>query len=136
MELVRREGWEGSRRLSIRVLHILYRYLSGYGEKIGLAFAWLFGAWLFFALLFTQVGFVRSAPSSVPDRETYTIDDVGAPLNVCKEALAYSLAVMTFQKPEPRPLTATAKFAVLAETIFGPIQAALFALAVRRRFMR
>lgn len=34
------------------------------------------------------------------------------------------------------PLTATAWFTVLAETILGPIQAALLILAVRRRFMR
>jgi hypothetical protein len=43
MELRRMEGLKASRRLSIRVLHTLYRYLSGYGEKIGLAFACLFG---------------------------------------------------------------------------------------------
>jgi len=62
-------------------------------------------------------------------------DEVGQPQKPTK-ALAYSLAVITLQRPDPRPLTTTAWFAVLAETILDPIQAALLILAVRRRFMR
>lgn len=133
MELRRKEGWRARGRLSVSILHTLYRHLSGYGEEIGRAFAMLVGLWLVFTFLYTQVGFVQAVASDV---ETRTTDTVGMPLKGNKEALAYSLATMTLQKPEPRPLTFAAKFAVLAETIFGPIQAALFALAVRRRFMR
>lgn len=51
-------------------------------------------------------------------------------------ALMYSLGVMTLQKPEPRPATTAAQAIVLAETILGPVQAALLALAIRRKFMR
>jgi hypothetical protein len=63
------------------------------------------------------------------------LDEVGQPQKPAK-ALAYSLAVITLQRPDPRPLTATAWFAVMVETILGPIQVALLILAVRRRFMR
>jgi hypothetical protein len=136
MELRRKEGRKAGRRLSIRVLHTLYRYLSGYGEEIGRAFSILLGICLLFAYSYIHVGFVRLAPAPTPETGTYMNDEVGAPLKTIKEACLYSLAVMTLQRPEPRPLTTAAKFAVLAETIFGPIQAALFALAVRRRFMR
>src|SRR6266404_1934326 len=65
-----------------------------------------------------------------------TVDEVGTPLRPINEAFAYSLAVITLQRPEPRPLTVAAKFTVLLEAILGSIQAALFVLAVRRRFMR
>lgn len=136
MELRRKEGRTAGRRLSIRVLHNLYRYLSGYGEEIGRAFLIVLGICLLFAYFYIHVGFVRLAPAPTPETGTYMNDEVGTPLRTIKEACLYSLAVMTLQRPEPRPLTTAAKFAVLAETIFGPIQAALFALAVRRRFMR
>lgn len=135
MELRRKEGWRARQRLSVSILHTLYRYLSGYGENIGTALGWLIAIWLFFAIIYTQVGFVQPVPPSAAEPGTNTVQEVSQ-LERCREALAYSLAVMILQKPEPRPRTTTAKFAVLAETIFGPILAALFALAVRRRFMR
>jgi uncharacterized protein YjbI with pentapeptide repeats len=136
MELKRKEGWGAQSRLSVSILHSLYRHLSGYGEDIGRAFGVLIGIWLIFAFLYTQVGFVRP-PSLSPEAEigVYVADEVGNPLKLVK-ALSYSLAVMILQRPDPRPVTAAASFAVLAESILGPIQAALFALAVRRRFMR
>ena len=37
---------------------------------------------------------------------------------------------------DPKPLTGTAQTLVLLETILGPVQAALLALAIRRKFMR
>ena len=51
-------------------------------------------------------------------------------------AFTYSAAVMTLQRPEPRPATTAAQRVVLLETILGPVQAALLALAIRRKFMR
>lgn len=89
---------------------------------------------LFFAFLYTRVGFVQP-PATAPEAMVSTTDEMGQPQKPTK-ALAYSLAVITLQRPDPRPLTATAWFTVLAETILGPIQAALLILAVRRRFMR
>jgi hypothetical protein len=62
-------------------------------------------------------------------------DDTGAPLKFSR-ALTYSAAVMTFQRPEPKPATTAAQTIVLFETILGPVQAALLALAIRRKFMR
>ena len=53
-----------------------------------------------------------------------------------KRALTYSLGVMSLQKPEPKPATGTAQTLVTLETILGPLQAALLALAIRRKFMR
>jgi hypothetical protein len=61
-------------------------------------------------------------------------DRVGKPLEL-KRAFTYSLGVMSLQKPEPRPVTDAAQTLVVLETIFGPVQAALLALAIRRRFM-
>jgi hypothetical protein len=89
---------------------------------------------LFFALLYTRVGFVHP-PSAAREATVAMTDEVGQPQTLTK-ALVYSLAVITLQRPDPRPLTVLAWSAVLAETILGPIQAALLILAVRRRFMR
>ena len=62
-------------------------------------------------------------------------DETDAPLKLPR-ALTYSTAVMTLQKPEPRPATTAAQTVVLLETILGPVQAALLALGIRRKFMR
>ena len=65
-----------------------------------------------------------------------TIEDrIGQPLDLPR-ALTYSLEVMSLQKPDPKPLTGGAHALVLLETILGPVQAALLALAIRRKFMR
>jgi uncharacterized protein YjbI with pentapeptide repeats len=133
MELRRKEGLTARGRLSVGLLHSLYRYLSGYGEEIGQAFAILIGLWLFFAVLYTQVGFVPL--DSSPQLAPYSTNEVGAPQKLTK-AVVYSLEVLTLQQPNPRPLTPAARFAVVAERILGSIQAALLALAIRRRFMR
>jgi len=136
MELRRKRGWRArGGRLDISIIHTLYRHLSGYGERIWLALRWLFAIWLISALLYTQVDFERASPLSATEAVMHTTREVRTPLTL-REAAPYSLAVMILQRPEPRPATALAKFAVLTETILGPIQAALLALAVRRRFIR
>jgi hypothetical protein len=97
----------------------------------------LFGILLLSAILYSHVGFVRWEPklASESDMASAKRDDVGAPLKFSR-ALIYSAAVMTFQKPEPRAATTAAQTVVLLETILGPVQAALLALAIRRKFMR
>ncbi len=92
-----------------------------------------FGFWRFY----TKVGFTRWEPRIVSESDVATArrDEVGAPLSLTR-ALTYSAAVMTFQRPEPRPATTAAQTIVLLETILGPVQAALLALAIRRKFMR
>ena len=97
-------------------LHWSYWVFSGYGERICLAFLWLLAVWIVFAALYTWVGFTEEL--------------------TFPRTLTYSLAVMSLQKPEPRPLTNWAHTLVTLETILGPVQAALLALAIRRKFMR
>jgi hypothetical protein len=134
MEARRRETWRGfvPWRLSW-----WYWLASGYGERVLKAFLMLLGMLVLSALLYNHLGFARWEPrlSSESDLASVKRDDVGAPLKFSR-ALTYSLGVMTLQKPEPRPATTAAQTVVLLETIFGPVQAALLALAIRRKFMR
>ena len=134
METNRRERWRG---LALWRLSWWYWLASGYGEQVWQAFAILLGILLLSALLYTRVGFVRWEPklASEADAVVAKRDEVGAPLKFSR-ALTYSAGVMTFQKPEPRPATTVAQTVVLLETILGPVQAALLALAIRRKFMR
>jgi hypothetical protein len=118
------------------LVHWLYWAVSGYGERMLRPFLWLVGIWIVSALLYTQVGFTRpEARFTRSEAATATMDEVGEPLPLGR-AFTYSLGVMSLQKPEPRPLTDWAHALVTLETILGPVQAALLALAIRRRFMR
>ncbi len=129
-----REYWPG---FAVWSLGWWYWLASGYGERVWRAFVILLGVWLLFALLYTQVGFLRWEPRLTNEQEAAQAqrDVTGAPLPFSR-TLSYSLAVMALQKPEPRPATYTAHALVLLETILGPLQAALLALAIRRKFMR
>ena len=74
----------------------------------------LAGIWILFALLYTQVGFVRWEPkidNLVQARAASSAAWI-QPLRLT-QALGYSAAVMTLQKPEPRPSSLTAKNLVL-----------------------
>ena len=118
----------------------LYWAGSGYGERIGRALLVLVSVWLLFAIFYTrgtqytQVGFgteTAQTSSAVGEEEI----PPPAPLPPMK-SLIYSLNTMTLQKPEPKPITSTARALVLIQTIVGPIQTALLLLAIRRKFMR
>ncbi|HJQ34095.1 MAG TPA: pentapeptide repeat-containing protein [Pyrinomonadaceae bacterium] len=134
MEARRLEKWRGfvPWRLSW-----WYWLASGYGERVWRAFVVLLSVWLVAAALYTRVGFVRWEPRVVSEQEAAAAkrDEVGQPLQGWRP-LTYSLQVMTLQKPEPRPATDAAQAVVMLETILGPVQAALLALAIRRKFMR
>ena len=134
MDSRRLEQWRG---FNFFRLNWWYWAASGYGERIVRAAAMLIGVFLLFAVLYTQVGFMQWEPrlTSAGDVAVATRDEIGAPLKF-RRALTYSAAVMTLQRPEPRPATITAQTIVLLETILGPVQAALLALAIRRKFMR
>jgi hypothetical protein len=114
-----------------------YWLASGYGERVLQAFVVLLSIWLLAGLFYIRVGFARWEPrlASESDAVQATRDNTGAPLKFSR-ALTYSAGVMTLQKPEPRPATTAAQTVVLLETILGPVQAALLALAIRRKFMR
>jgi hypothetical protein len=113
-----------------------YWLASGYGERPFQAFIVLLGVLLLFGLFFTRVGFSRpEPPGAMPLQAATSQHDATMRLNFSR-ALTYSAGVMTLQKPEPRPATTAAQSLVLLETIVGPVQAALLALAIRRKFMR
>ena len=135
MDARRWEQWWG--RFAIWRLSWWYRLASGYGERIIKAFVVLLSIWFLAGLIYTRVGFARWEPKLTTEADAVVArrDEVGAPLPF-KRALTYSLGVMTLQKPEPRPATTAAQTVVLLETILGPVQAALLALAIRRKFMR
>ncbi|MCA1614804.1 MAG: hypothetical protein LC795_13900 [Acidobacteria bacterium] len=134
MDARRLERWRG---FAFWTLGWWYWLASGYGERVWRAFVVLIGMWLVGAALYTQVGFVRWEPRVSSEQEAWEArrDEVGQPLR-WQRALTYSLGVMTLQKPEPRPATDAAQALVMLETILGPVQAALLALAIRRKFMR
>ena len=110
---------EARRREHPGLLHWLYWAVSGYGEKIIRALVVLVGILVLFAGLYTV-----------------TARDEASPRLRLWRALSYSARVMTLQKPEPPPPTTAVQVLVTIETILGPVQAALLALAIRRRFMR
>ena len=109
----------------------LYRWFSGYGESYGRALSWLVGMWALFALLF----WVR--------RFGLQLDNIpagGEPVQAVRsfwDCLLYSLTCLLPGVPEPfRPACAQARWASVAESIFGPVLIAMFTLALNRRFKR
>jgi hypothetical protein len=93
--------------------------------------------WLLFAFSYTKVGFEHKTDKPGNNQQSIAAqeDVVGKPLPI-KKIFTYSLGVMSLQKPDPKPVTIAAQTIVIFETILCPIQAALPALAIRRRFMR
>lgn len=134
MDIRRREKGRG---FALWRLSWWYWLASGYGERASQALLVLVGIWLLSALSYNYVGFARWEPKLATEEDLVSArrDDVGLPLKLSR-ALTYSAGVMTLQKPEPRPATAAAQTVVLLETVLGPVQAALLALAIRRKFMR
>jgi hypothetical protein len=134
MEAQRREQFPG---LAFGRLSFWYWVASGFGERVLRAFLILLGIWLLAGIFYTHVGFARAEPKLVNESDPVLakLNEAGAPLCFGR-ALTYSASVMTLQKPEPRAATLAAQTVVLLETILGPVQAALVALAIRRKFMR
>lgn len=115
-----------------------YWLASGYGERVGKAFVVFVALFALFAFGYGESGFDQSGKgnaASVTQGTAIQPDTVGKPLDL-RDAFIYSFYVTILQKPEPKPLTRTARILVGLETVLGPAQAALLALAVRRRFMR
>ena len=121
-----------------------YWFASGYGERVWQAAFVLLGLWLLFASIFFvgQRGGQWWRPSQIRVQEPTLTGEAKASEEETSrllgfgEALIYSAGVITLQKPEPLPANKRAKTLVLFETIVGPVQAALLALAIRRKFMR
>lgn len=120
-------------------LYWLYKWMSGYGESrlwATIVLAVLIGVFGFlYALPFAEFEKPKDAANSVTICNRYKV--IGNPdgMSVC-EGVIHSLAVASFQRPDPKPANALTKFLVTLETILAPLQAALLALAIRRKFMR
>src|SRR5262249_28533028 len=115
-----------------------YWLASGYGESVSRAFIIFVVLISLFAFGYTRVGFEQSdgaTATSVAQMSAASPNLKGKPLGVLN-AIIYAAYVSILQKPDPKPLTPAAKALVWMETVLGPAQAALLALAVRRRFMR
>jgi uncharacterized protein YjbI with pentapeptide repeats len=113
---------EGSSRLGL--IGTLYWALSGYGVRAARAFWMLVGIWAVFTTLYVLVN---------PSEFGVFRQSIGH----LWQAGVYSLLAMARLNPEPRP-DEPGLFQLLVglEGIFGPLQIALLALAIRRKVMR
>jgi len=103
------------------LLHYLYRFTSFYGERWN---------WAFFVLL------IILTISTFLYTTSYCVFKDGKQGFDIWEAISYSLRVMALQRPEPFPENSFSKIIVALQRIFAPLQLALLALAIRRKFMR
>jgi uncharacterized protein YjbI with pentapeptide repeats len=125
MEAIRKEGLS---RLGL--IAALYWALSGYGERPRRAFAVLVGMWLAFAALYLLVA--DTAPFWV-----FSASDVWQGIDYARQAVVYSLTALARLNPEPQPEElGWFQTLVTLEGLLGPLQFALFLLAVRRKVMR
>lgn len=113
------------------LIHCLYRWTSGYGEnRLWAAGVLFFLIIIFFPVLYTQTNFyvcpVEKNGSNCKTR-TLTIN----------ESIRQSLATASLQNVETRkPNSPASETFTILEKILAPLQAALLALAIRRKFMR
>lgn len=107
-------------------LHKIYWFTSYYGESWSWAAFVLFSVLGISAFLYTQFYFNVCLPNEACQIRT---------LNPF-EAITHSVSTAILQNPETRKLIGYAELTVTLEKIFAPLQAALLALAIRRKFMR
>lgn len=131
-DFVRRSKRELQNRNHKAVLSLTWWYWvsSGYGEKAERAAVGLFMIIILFALIYFLIGF----PPPEPDQQASVLGYIHRAVH----SFIYSVEVSSLQKPDPRPTAHqfAATFFVGLETILGPLQVALLALAIRRKFMR
>lgn len=115
-----------------------YWLLSGYGERVQRALLALLSIWVLFAFVYWLGNAAWWQPKQIRDVASAAASEqrLVSQRLALRESLVYSAGVMALQKPEPLPANKRAKTLVLWETILGPVQAALLALAIRRKFMR
>lgn len=130
--------------------HLFYRYVSDYGESWKKALVILgVAVFLFFPFVYSNLIEFQVTPSNIPlEIVVKDCKDVMDELKpVCKienrnlyffsEAIPHSLATASLQTVEHRiPKTNWGNVWLIVEHIFAPLQAALLALALRRKFMR
>jgi uncharacterized protein YjbI with pentapeptide repeats len=103
-----------------------YRWSSGYGESRVWAIFILFSIIIISAILYSTSFCQFPVPNN--PLKTRSLEFI--------EAIAYSLRVMVLQRPEPFPINTFGKALLAIESVIAPLQLALLALAIRRKFMR
>lgn len=125
--------WYG--RLPVTLLW-WYKWTSKYGENWIWAALVLAGILAASAHLYTKVDFYV-CPLDRPVAQSSSAGLCTIRALDSYEGSRHSLATATFQNVEyRRPVTGTGETLVILEKIFAPLQAALLALAIRRKFMR
>jgi hypothetical protein len=136
------------RRSGDYFIHGLYRWTSYYGES----WVWASTILLLILLLLFPIIYTQTQFQVCPKDKPITISLVGCDSNDeqmrqnCRcsrtglsfgEGIAHSLTTATLQNVDYRkPTTKKGEVVIILEKIFAPLQAALLALALRRKFMR
>lgn len=129
--------------------HFMCRWTSSYGES------WSWAALILIIEVFIVFPFIYSLTEFQVSPKTIPLEVVVADcsklvngssgcnnirqggLYFWNEAILHSLTAITFQDVEYRkPISGWAEFWTILEKILAPLQAALLALAIRRKFMR
>lgn len=113
------------------LVHWLYRWTSGYGEnRLWAGGILLFIVMVFFPLIYTQTNFyVCPIEKNDTNCKTRTLT-IG-------EGIRQSLSTATLQNVDTRkPNSSASEIFTILEKIIAPLQLALLALAIRRKFMR
>ncbi|MCH7921633.1 MAG: pentapeptide repeat-containing protein [Nitrospinae bacterium] len=121
MEMTLKQQWKDGKFLSW-LLTRAYKFLSGYGEEPLWAIYILFWIWVLPAILAYMQPIMSTDPS--PGFFGGLLD-----------SLLVSIKAMSLRLPEtPKPILG--KFVMILQVFLGPIQLALTALALRRKFQR
>lgn len=123
------------RRSGDFIIHALYRITSFYGESWSwAAFVLLFLILAAFPFFYTQTFFYICPNEKTNIQNTPVCENRALYFG---EAVRQSLATATLQNVETRkPNSPASETFTLLEKILAPLQAALLALAIRRKFMR
>ncbi len=135
------EKWKEKKKIpysfwqSIDPPHYLYRWLSFYGESWSwAAFVLLFLILIIFPFIYTNTDFYVCAVEKTNSNNTSICETRTLTFG---EGVRQSLATATLQNVETRkPNSPASETFTILEKIFAPLQAALLALAIRRKFMR
>jgi uncharacterized protein YjbI with pentapeptide repeats len=135
------------RQSSDYLIHALYRWTSYYGES----WIWALGVLLFIVLgVFPSIYMLpkfQACPKEKPLAMSLAVcessDEQLKKGCECRhrrlgfrEAVSHSLMTATFQSVDYRKPTTAGEVAMIFEKILAPLQAALLAFALRRKFMR
>lgn len=121
MDALRMDDWK-----RFGLIRTLYWAMSGYGERPGRAFGVLVFIWVAFTTLYFVLGPETLSITSNP------AESIGH----LWQAAVYSLSALARLRPNPVPEFGLFQLLVTLEGLLGPLQIALFALAVRRKVMR